>query len=109
MTIGETLRETRRRHDLSQARLALRAGTAQGFISRVERGEVSPTHETLQRLFAAMGEELAIDVRRSVWQDDDVPGHREHASLSPGERIERALSGSAFAAELRRATLASRG
>ena len=41
---------------------ARRIGGDRGYISRVERGEVSPTFEWLGRALAAMGEELVLDV-----------------------------------------------
>ena len=105
MDIGNLLRSTRNRHGLTQARLALRAGTDQAFISRVERGTVSPTIETAQRLFAAMGEELAGTVTRSRWQDSDVDAYRAQRRLTADQRLAQALPGCAFAAELRGAAV----
>jgi transcriptional regulator with XRE-family HTH domain len=54
------LRETRERHGLSQARLAHRARTTQGAISRIERGEEAVTWERLRGLLHAMGEEPTL-------------------------------------------------
>jgi transcriptional regulator with XRE-family HTH domain len=59
-TPGETLREARRRHRVSQARLAVRAGTTQSAISRIERDQVSPTVETLRSLLHLLGEDLSL-------------------------------------------------
>jgi transcriptional regulator with XRE-family HTH domain len=64
MNLGALLRMTRERHGLTQAQLALRAGTSQNAVSRVERDQVSPSVDTLRRLFAAMGERLELSVRR---------------------------------------------
>ena len=61
MTAGELLREVRRRHAVTQAQLAARAGTTQSAISRIESGRLSPTVETLGELLFRMGEELALD------------------------------------------------
>ena len=47
MTPGELLRDARRRHGLTQGQLAARARTSQAAISRIERGLVSPSVETL--------------------------------------------------------------
>lgn len=58
---AELLRETRLRHGLDQRTLARRAGTTQAQISRIERGEISPTTGTLTRLLAAMGGQLELD------------------------------------------------
>jgi transcriptional regulator with XRE-family HTH domain len=61
MTAGELLRTVRRRHGLSQAQLAARARTSQAAISRIERGQVSPSVATLTTLLDLIGEELALD------------------------------------------------
>lgn len=60
MTPGELLRDTRRRHGLTQRQLAARARTSQAAISRIERGLVSPTVATLATLLDLMGEELVL-------------------------------------------------
>lgn len=57
---GALLRDARRRHGLDQADLARLAGTGQPAISRIERDLVSPSLDTLNRLFEAMGETLGI-------------------------------------------------
>ncbi|MGZ8650005.1 MAG: helix-turn-helix domain-containing protein, partial [Solirubrobacteraceae bacterium] len=54
-TPGAILRERRRAHGLTQAQLALRAGSTQAAISRLERDSLSPTFDTFARLIAAMG------------------------------------------------------
>jgi transcriptional regulator with XRE-family HTH domain len=58
---GELLRTVRRRHGLTQRQLADRARTSQAAISRIERGTVSPTVETLTTLLDLMGEEIELD------------------------------------------------
>jgi transcriptional regulator with XRE-family HTH domain len=60
MNPGELVAEIRRRHGLDQRTLARRARTSQGQISRIERGEISPTVATLERLLASMGEQLQL-------------------------------------------------
>lgn len=54
------LRTARERNGITQQRLAELAGTSQAAISQIERDEVSPTVETLNRLFEAMGEAIQI-------------------------------------------------
>lgn len=49
---------------MSQRTLALRAGTTQAAVSRIERGLVSPTFTTLRQLMLAMGEEPQLSARR---------------------------------------------
>src|SRR3954465_10619918 len=87
MTIGALVRATRERHGLSQARLAGRIGADRGYVSRGERGDVSPTFEWVERALAAMGEELALDVRRSRWDDHDPVAHRLVGSWDPDRPV----------------------
>jgi transcriptional regulator with XRE-family HTH domain len=78
----------------------LRARTSQAWISKVERGEVSPSIESLERLLRVMGERLVLGAER-MEHDDHDRGHRERARRQPiAERLERALDFSEFAAEL---------
>lgn len=56
---AELLRDARTRAGLSQRELAKRAGTAQSVIARIERGDSSPTWETLERLLQAAGVRLS--------------------------------------------------
>jgi len=60
MEPGELLRGVRRRHALTQADLARRAGTSQPVISAYEHGRRDPTFRTLERLIHAAGEHLRI-------------------------------------------------
>jgi transcriptional regulator with XRE-family HTH domain len=88
MRIGELLRATRERHGLTQARLARRIGADRAYVSRVERGDMSPTFEWAERAFAAMGEELVVDVRRSRWDDHDPDAHRIVGRWDPDRRLD---------------------
>lgn len=86
-TPGALIRNVRRRHALSQAALARRAGTSQRQISRIERDEVSPSVATLERLLAAMGERLelhAVEGPRDNRSDGELRADRR---LSSAERI----------------------
>ncbi len=56
------LQEARTRAGLTQRELARRAGTAQSVVARVERGQTSPTLETLARLLAATGFNLDMEL-----------------------------------------------
>jgi len=60
VTPGQILREARRRHEVSQQELAIRAGTTQSAISRIEKNRVSPSIETLEKLLFVLGEDLVI-------------------------------------------------
>lgn len=95
--VGELVREARVRHGLSQERLARRCATSQRHISRIERGDVSPSVQTLEKLLRAMGERLEVRA---------APGPRGNQSTAElraaleqttaGERIAEAAALSEF-------------
>jgi len=58
--VGALLRLARERHGLTQRRLAVRAGTSQDAISRIERGVESPTFERFRELLMVMGEQPVL-------------------------------------------------
>lgn len=55
MDAGGVIRTARERAGVSQRGLAVRAGTSQGYVSQVERGEVSPSVEAVARLLGCLG------------------------------------------------------
>ena len=92
---ADLLRQARTRAGLSQRALARKAGTAQSVIARIERGQTSPTWETLERLLAAAGASSApasglfADVAHML-------------SLTPEQRLAGVRNLSAFFAAARR-------
>jgi transcriptional regulator with XRE-family HTH domain len=90
MSPGELLREVRQRHGVSQKRLAIRAGTTQSAISRIERDRVSPTFETLRALLALLDEELAVASGRRD-SGIDLSLNEENLRLSATGRLQRGL------------------
>jgi transcriptional regulator with XRE-family HTH domain len=102
MTAAELLRETRRRHGVTQAQLAARARTSQAAISRIERGLVSPTVETLATLLDLMGDELSLGTEPLDYGHDRAM-IRNNLQHSPEERIQRQASWSRGMRELQRA------
>ena len=101
MSAGQLLRESRLRHGLTQKQLAIRARTSQAAISRIERGLVSPTVETLQKLLAMVNEELVLDARSIDWGHDRTL-NQSSLALSVGQRIANAESFDDFVRVLRR-------
>jgi transcriptional regulator with XRE-family HTH domain len=87
MTAGQLLREARERHGLTQKQLAIRARTSQAAVSRIERGLVSPTIETLEKLLAMVNEELVLEARALDW-GHDVTLLQQNLRRTPAERIE---------------------
>lgn len=89
-TPGELLRDARRRHGVSQKRLAMRAGTTQSAISRIEKDRVSPSVETLRALLRLVGEDLIIETRPREWGVDETL-NQSNLEFTPGQRIQRGL------------------
>jgi transcriptional regulator with XRE-family HTH domain len=87
---GRLLREARVRHDLSQQRLARRAGTTQSAISRIEQERISPTVQTLAELLHLMGEELVLKAERRE-TGVDLTLNRANLESTPEERVQKGL------------------
>jgi transcriptional regulator with XRE-family HTH domain len=86
--VGTLIRDARRRHLVSQAELAHRAGTSQRHVSRIERGDVSPSAETVARLLAGIGERLelrAVPGPRDNRSDEDL--RSDYQDLTPSQRL----------------------
>lgn len=97
--VGNVLRSARERQGLSQRRLALRAGTSQDAISRIERGVEAPTLERLTQLLLALGCRPVL----SVEPLDGLVSPSELAAtgaMSPSERMSEASSWNRVASRL---------
>ncbi|MHB8692816.1 MAG: helix-turn-helix domain-containing protein [Solirubrobacteraceae bacterium] len=107
MNPGEIVRARRIANRLTQEQLALRSGSTQAAISRLERGDISPTFETFERLLSVMGEEPELTVRRATgdYDRDRVLALR---SRPPAERMRLAISWNRLAGEFARAGEAAR-
>ncbi len=75
---------------MSQRELARRAGIPQASLSRIERGVVSPSVETLERLFRQCG--LEVDAVARPGEGVDRTLIRERLALTPGNRVAEAES-----------------
>jgi transcriptional regulator with XRE-family HTH domain len=90
---GALIRDARRRNRISQETLARRAGTTQKQISRIERGDVSPSVTTVSRLLRALGEQLelrAVPGPRDNRSDAEL--HADHDELTASERLSQAAA-----------------
>jgi transcriptional regulator with XRE-family HTH domain len=103
-TPGELLRQARIRHELSQEQLAIRSGTTQSAIARIERDRVSPSIKTLTALFQAMEEDFVFGARPRDWGVDLTLNHK-NLEFTPTERLERGLGFSDVVREIQGETL----
>jgi transcriptional regulator with XRE-family HTH domain len=110
--IGSLLERARRRAGLSQRELADRAGTSQPAIARLEQGRASPTFATLERLAAAAGFALRVElvprppsdpVVEAYKRDVDRTLLRANLEKSVDERIRSLAELQAFGTEVERA------
>ena len=56
--VAERLKELRNDKGLTQKELAKRSGLRQPHVSRIERGEMSPTRKTIEKLAQGLGVEM---------------------------------------------------
>jgi len=95
---GRLIRERRLAHGLTQARLAVRAGTTQAALSRLERGELSPSVTTVEHLLACLGETLELTAL-PVEHEFDAAHLADLRARSPAERLTLAMSWNHLAGE----------
>jgi transcriptional regulator with XRE-family HTH domain len=99
MIPAQLIRTTRERKRLSQRRLALRAGTSQSAIARIERGDEEVTWPRLRALMLAMGEEPVLSSRplASRYDPSDLLSDRVR---SPELRLAEGIAFNEFTTEL---------
>ncbi|MBA3340331.1 MAG: helix-turn-helix transcriptional regulator [Gemmatimonadaceae bacterium] len=111
------LHEARTRAALTQRELARRAATAQSVIARIERGQTSPTFETIARLLKATGFNLdmqlvprpVVDPLTDAFKRDiDRSLLRRNLEKTVDERVRSLQALARLADEARRAGRAAR-
>ena len=70
--------------------MAIRAGTTQSAIARIERDRTSPSIKTMTALFQAMEEDFVFGSRPRDW-GVDLTLNDKTLGYSPTERVERGL------------------
>jgi transcriptional regulator with XRE-family HTH domain len=103
---GSLVRRLRQQRGLGQAELARLVGTEQPAISRIERDAVSPSLDTLHRIFEAMGLTFFLE---PIALREPVPGggnqsiaelQHDFQDLAPEERLAQAAHLSEAATDL---------
>jgi transcriptional regulator with XRE-family HTH domain len=112
VTAAALLREARARSGLSQRELALRAGTTQSVIGRIEAEIGSPRLETVVRLLEAAGFRPGVVLEPLAPEDPVVAAYkvdidrtllRENLTKTPEERVRALQELHRLAVEARRA------
>jgi transcriptional regulator with XRE-family HTH domain len=99
VTPSELIRDTRTRKRISQRQLALRAGTSQSAVDRIERGVQDVTWARLCRLLLALGEAPLLESRplEGRFDPDDLLRNRRR---SPDDRLADGIKFNRFVGEL---------
>lgn len=109
--IGNVIASARRQAGLSQHALAERAGTSQPAIARLEQGHSSPSVVTLERLAAAAGFAVRIELLPAAPPDPVIEAYkrdvdrtllRENLRKTVDERLKSLDELREFDAEIRR-------
>jgi transcriptional regulator with XRE-family HTH domain len=97
------LLQARARAGLSQRALARRAGTAQSVIARIEKGQTSPTWETLERLLEAANLDIHAQLEPRVVVGSHMLGEVAGIMrMTPEQRLEEVRNVSDFLHRARR-------
>lgn len=86
MSTGRILRDARRRAGFTQRELASRARVPQASVARIEKGTISPTVATLDRLLEACGRDLTTEARLGIGIDRTAI--RERLELTTAQRVQ---------------------
>jgi transcriptional regulator with XRE-family HTH domain len=86
-TAATVVREARLAARLTQAELAVRLGTTQSAVARLEAPGANPTVETLQRALEAAGRRLELVSAPSAAATVDETLIDRQLRLSPAERV----------------------
>jgi HTH-type transcriptional regulator/antitoxin HipB len=92
MKVNTLVRTARRRKGLTQRELSHRTGISQPMISSIERGLQDPRYSTLERILAAVDQE--IDVVERAGRGVDRSQFVESLRLEPLQRLRNGVSAS---------------
>lgn len=100
MVSGDLIREARLRAGLTQAELGERIGKPQSVIARWERGDVTPSLETLRPVIRGCGLELSFHLSRL--DESSMTVIDEHLKMTPAQRLADLLERVRFYDQLQR-------
>lgn len=94
MSSASLVKESRLRAGLTQSQLALRCGTTQSAIARIERGAVDPSWERVVAMARACGFDISPTI--SPIDDAELASLRRNLDLTPDERVKRVVAMARF-------------
>jgi transcriptional regulator with XRE-family HTH domain len=100
MISGDLMREARLRTGLTQAELGRRIGKPQSVIARWERGDSTPSLETLRQVIQGCGLDLHFHLSRH--DDSNMTIIDEHLKMTPAQRFADLLTRVSFHDQVRR-------
>ena len=94
---GRTIvREARRRAGLTQGELAVRTGTTQSSIARLETGATEASLARIDLLVRACGFDLVLDLDRGRVDPDEWQQAERNLTLSPDQRVRNVVAAATF-------------
>lgn len=68
---GQIIRDVRKGEKVTQSELASRIGTTKSYISKIEKGAMTPSVSTFYRIIGALG--MRVEIVRPVARYNKVP------------------------------------
>lgn len=76
MEIGKAIKDLRKKRGFTQKELAFKVGLQQGHLSRIEKGDVRPSDETMDNIAKAIGIGKKTSIYVYAAEVSDVPVKR---------------------------------
>lgn len=64
--IGQVIKQTRKLHKLSGAKVAESVGIAESHLNRIENGKIKPTFDLVERILDSIGYQLVINQKTEL-------------------------------------------
>ncbi len=81
MNIGATIKRIRKGLGMKQGVMAKSISVTQGYLSKVEKGQKTPSLEVLREISKSLGYPLPILMYKSLEESDIIPEKREYFKL----------------------------
>jgi transcriptional regulator with XRE-family HTH domain len=99
--LGRAVRQAREAAAIGQRELAIRAGTSQSAISRIENGLEEPSLERFRQIMRGLGYAASVELQPLAQPDADLRQLLDHARMSPQARFDECMNWSRFLRRLK--------